>query len=65
MLVAILLAGGGISGAQSEPGGAVASRNPRGLGLLGTLSESLAGDVYEPGRWSPLPIDTFFSEGWD
>src|SRR4029453_19215746 len=46
----ILLASGGVSGAQSEPRGALANRNPRDLGFLGTLSESLVGDVYEPGR---------------
>jgi hypothetical protein len=25
----------------------------------------LAGDVYAPGRWHPLPLSTFFTEGWD
>jgi hypothetical protein len=33
--------------------------------FLGTLLDSLAGDAYQPGRRSPLPIDTLFSEGWD
>jgi hypothetical protein len=33
--------------------------------FLGTLLDSLAGDAYQPDRWSPLPIDTVFSEGWD
>jgi len=27
--------------------------------------ESLAGDVYEPGRWRPLGWRTLFLEGWD
>jgi hypothetical protein len=66
VLVAILLAGSsGVSGAQSEPDGTMPDRNPHDAGVLGTLFESLAGDAYEPGRWSPLPIDTLFSEGWD
>ena len=27
--------------------------------------ESLAGDVYEPGRWRPLDFRTLFSDGWN
>jgi hypothetical protein len=29
------------------------------------ICESLAGDVYEPGRWRPLELGTLFTDGWD
>ena len=33
--------------------------------ILGTISESILGDAYaKPGRWTPLPLSTFLSEGW-
>jgi len=35
------------------------------MGFLDVITESLAGDVYSPGLWKPLPFGTFFSEGWD
>jgi hypothetical protein len=65
VLVILVAVSRGLAGAQSSPVDAQASRNPRDLGFLGTLVESLAGNAYDPSRWSPLPIDTFFSEGWD
>jgi hypothetical protein len=33
-------------------------------GLFDTVAESLFGDVYAEGRWRPLSLSTFFSEGW-
>ena len=35
---------------------------------LDVIRESLFGDVYSPeaqARWTPLPLGTFFTEGWD
>ncbi len=29
-----------------------------------TITESLFGDVYAEGRWRPLALNSFFSEGW-
>jgi hypothetical protein len=37
---------------------------PVEMGLFDTIRESLFGDVYEEGRWRPLPLSTFFTEGW-
>lgn len=34
------------------------------MSVLDTISDSLFGDVYAEGRWRPLTLDTFFSEGW-
>jgi len=34
------------------------------MSLFDTINGSLFGDVYEPGRWRPLSLGTFFSEGW-
>ena len=34
------------------------------MSLWDTITDSLFGDVYAPGRWRPLPLRTFFSEGW-
>ena len=34
------------------------------MGLLDTVTESLFGDAYAEGRWRPLSLSTFFSEGW-
>jgi hypothetical protein len=34
------------------------------MGLLDTVTDSLFGDVYAEGRWRPLSLGTFFSEGW-
>ena len=51
-----------------QPTGAVPSYAPISprieMGLLDTITESLFGDVYAEGRWRPLPLSTFFSEGW-
>jgi hypothetical protein len=33
-------------------------------GLLATIAESLFGDVYAEGRWRPLALGSFFTEGW-
>src|SRR5262249_59561213 len=38
---------------------------PPDMNFLDVARESLAGDVYAPGRWHPLPLATLFSEGWD
>jgi hypothetical protein len=35
------------------------------MNFFGVVSDSLSGDVYALGRWKPLPVRTFFSEGWD
>lgn len=35
------------------------------MSFFDVVTDSLAGDVYAPGRWKPLPLSTFFSEGWD
>jgi hypothetical protein len=34
------------------------------MGVLDTILDSLFGDVYAEGRWRPLSLGTFFSEGW-
>jgi hypothetical protein len=34
------------------------------MGLFDTAIDSLFGDVYAEGRWRPLSLGTFFSEGW-
>jgi hypothetical protein len=34
------------------------------MGLFDTILDSLFGDVYAEGRWRPLSLGTFFSEGW-
>jgi hypothetical protein len=35
------------------------------LSLFDTMTESLFGDVYAAGRWRPLTLGSFFSEGWN
>src|SRR5262249_39967425 len=46
-------------------GGGLQPTAPRGeMGPLGTIVDSLFGDVYAEGRWRPLSLRTFFSEGW-
>jgi hypothetical protein len=38
---------------------------PVEMGLLDTITESLFGDANpEPSTWTPLPLGTFFTEGW-
>src|SRR5262249_10526176 len=34
------------------------------MGLFETITDSLFGDVYAEGRWRPISLSTFFSEGW-
>ena len=34
------------------------------MGLFDTITDSLFGDVYAEGRWRPLSLGTFFTEGW-
>jgi hypothetical protein len=46
-------------------GGGPAPVGPRiEMGLFDTAIDSLFGDVYAEGRWRPLSLGTFFSEGW-
>jgi hypothetical protein len=36
------------------------------MGVFDTIRESLLGDAYaKPSTWHPLPLTTFFTEGWD
>ena len=42
--------------------------SPTGLSPLEVIRRSLTDSIYEPedqARWSPLPLATFFTEGWD
>ncbi len=42
--------------------------SPTGLSPLEVIRRSLTDSIYEPAdqaRWSPLPLSTFFTEGWD
>lgn len=34
------------------------------MGLFDTIEDSLFGDVYAEGRWRPIELSTFFTEGW-
>jgi len=38
---------------------------PKDMSFVDIVLDSLAGDVYAPERWTPLPFGAFFSEGWD
>ncbi|HWT83654.1 MAG TPA: hypothetical protein VN648_33230 [Candidatus Methylomirabilis sp.] len=43
-------------------------KSPTGLSPLEVIRRSLTDSIYEPedqARWSPLPLGTFFTEGWD
>ena len=42
---------------------AAAERDERDF--FGMVGQSLAGDVYDPAKWSELELGTFFSEGWN
>ncbi len=54
-----------VDGRESDPGGGPAPVAPRAsTGLFGTIAESFFGDVNAEGRWSPLGLRSFFSEGW-
>jgi hypothetical protein len=46
-------------------GGPVATASGTEMGFLGAAIDSLFGDVYAEGRWRPLSLSTFFSEGWN
>jgi hypothetical protein len=37
---------------------------PTEKSICNTISESLFGDASAEGKWRPLTLDTFFSEGW-
>jgi hypothetical protein len=51
--------------AQPTPGVGPTTGSGRDKNFFDVVTDSLAGDVYAPGRWQPLPFGTFFSEGWD
>jgi hypothetical protein len=34
------------------------------MSLLASITESLCGDVYAEGRWRPLTLGSFFTDGW-
>ncbi len=44
--------------------GVAPSTYPAEKSLRDTISESLFGDASAPGKWRPLTLDTFFSDGW-
>ncbi len=44
--------------------GVAPSTYPAEKSLRDTVSESLFGDASAPGKWRPLTLDTFFSDGW-
>jgi hypothetical protein len=37
---------------------------PAEMSLIATIEESLFGDVYAEGRWRPLTLGSFFTDGW-
>jgi len=59
--------GGFLAPPGSGSGGPGAGANqPRvTMSLFDTALDSLTGDVYAPGKWRPLSMSTFFTEGWD
>lgn len=50
-----------VGAAETAPAGT----GQRQYTLLDTVTESLLGDAYAPGRWSALDFGDFFSTGWD
>jgi hypothetical protein len=46
------------------PAPAVGNGSRVEMGPLDTITESLFGDAYAEGRWRPLRLGTFLSEGW-
>ncbi len=53
-------------GARDPSGGPAGYSS--GLSALDVISESIFGDIYSPealAHWTPLPLGTFFTEGWD
>src|SRR5262249_61355398 len=65
--LALMLAGTTSAWAQQPPG--VVPPPPGAartdMSFFDVVMDSLGGDVYAPGRWTPLPFATFFTEGWD
>jgi hypothetical protein len=61
----VILAGTVPAFAQPTPGVGPTTDSGRDMNFFDVVTDSLAGDVYAPGRWKPLPFGTFFSEGWD
>lgn len=59
-VVAVVLVLAGTTPAWSEGGD-----DQRDTSFLDVVKESLTGPAYAPGRWTPLTLGTFFSEGWD
>jgi hypothetical protein len=58
----------GMASAWAQPTtgmSATSTGTQKDMNLFEVVTDSLAGDVYAPGRWKPLPFATFFSEGWD
>ena len=58
----------GMASAWAQPTtgmSATSAGTQKDMNLFEVVMDSLAGDVYAPGRWKPLPFATFFSEGWD
>lgn len=54
-----------VPGLGAQGRNALAASPPRvEMSLADTITDSLFGDVYATGRWKPLSLDTFFSEGW-
>ena len=62
--LSVLLSGTIPARAQQAPGVGSTPANKE-MSFLDVVFDSLAGDVYAPGRWHPLPLSTFFTEGWD
>ncbi|MBV8313150.1 MAG: hypothetical protein JO344_22415, partial [Planctomycetaceae bacterium] len=59
--------GNGDPGAPATPPQAPVY-SPTGLPPLEVIRRSLTDSIYEPAdqaRWTPLPLATFFTEGWD
>ncbi len=55
------------TGAPGTPA-AVPAGYSSSLSALDVIRESIFGDIYSPealARWTPLPLSTFFTEGWD
>ncbi|WP_148595955.1 hypothetical protein [Aquisphaera giovannonii] len=57
-------AGGPVAPRPAAGGGDAAVVSLVEEGLLDAAFGSVFGDAYAPGRWRPLPLRTFFTEGW-
>ncbi len=58
----------GMASAWAQPTtgmSATSTGTQKDMNFFEVVVDSLAGDVYAPGRWKPLPFATFFTEGWD